>query len=143
MSEADEASPLRAFEEFARALSDCARMESESTSSGTSYTLTPNNPRSVGVFLWDFGNGAYYIAFDDEMDPGDDQGVDVEAVEYYVSAAVEGRVRALHGPRRGTIEVRQPDGIVTKTHYYDVGAWLPKPGWKKRAKVLDYEPYRA
>ena len=46
MSELDEVAPLRAFKEFARALSDCAQIDSETTKGGTSYTLIPNNPRS-------------------------------------------------------------------------------------------------
>ena len=133
---------------FARAadLSDCASLIDLSNDERLYYELRPVNPNSVGVAIGS-ERGAEWITFTDPMSVADEWRVDIEpeSVDHHIDAAVEGRVRALHGPSRGIIEVHPAGGgRPVVSHYYGSGlrSLLPRPGWKRRATVVEYEPYR-
>jgi hypothetical protein len=61
-------------------------------------------------------------------------------MERVIRSIVAGRVRETLGPKRSRIEVTFEDGTtVTETGYE---SWLPRPGWKRRAEIVEYQSYR-
>lgn len=137
---------IRHFLARAADLSDCAALIDMSDDERIYLELRPNNPSSVGVAIGSEA-GAEWVTFTDPMSVTDEWRVNIEpeSVDHHIDAAVEGRVRALHGPSRGIIEVRRASGgrpIVS--HHYGSGLrnLIPRPGWKRRATIINYEPYR-
>lgn len=125
-------------------LSDCASLVDHSDEDRVCYELRPNNPNAVGVEIIGSGRQADWINFTDPMSAPDDWRVDTESVDWHIDAAVEGRVRAFHGPSRGIVEVLPSGGgPATRSHYGSgLRSLIPRPGWKRRAKVIEYDPYR-
>lgn len=137
---------LRAhFEARAAALSDCSTLEEFDRGDGSiGLALVPNVTGAVAVEFVPYPeDGGGWIRFDDPSDPGDDYKVDVGVIDYHIDAAVAGRVKSFRGPRRRSmIEVSTDNGPM-RSHYYPVGSGLmPRPGWRHRATVIDYAPYR-
>lgn len=137
---------IRRFLARAADLSDCATLIDLSCGERIYYELRPTNPDAVGVAIG-FEAGAEWVTFTDPMSVTDEWRVDIEpkTVDHHIDAAVEGRVRALHGPSRGIIEVRPAGGGRPRvTRYYGTGLrrFIPRPGWTRRATIIEYEPYR-
>ena len=134
---------LRAhFEARAAALTDCATLEVKEDDWAAWLTLRPRNPGAVGVVLYlnlIVGDGT--VTFDDPAsgpaELGDAMEEDVRAIDDFIDVAVEGRATAFHIGRGGCIEERDSMGA-SRTW---VSA-LPWPGWRWRAKRIDYLPYR-
>ena len=136
---------LQRFLDRAQELSDCASVIDESDDTRRYLTLKPHNPDAVGVAISGESNGPIdWINFTDPMSPPDDWRVNIESVNWHIDAAVEGRVRAIHGPSRAVIEIHPPNGGKPRqSHYYSgLRGLIPRPGWTHRATVTNYEPYR-
>jgi hypothetical protein len=57
-------------------------------------------------------------------------------------AVVTGRVRILEGSRRHRVEIEISAGDVRHSTSHDLfGGLLSTPGWRRRAKVTEFEPY--
>lgn len=68
----------------------------------------------------------------------------VEFARSIIEAVISGRVVELMSLGRSEVQVTLATGeVVTETGYGTGLGWLPIPGWRKRAKVVRYEPYRA
>lgn len=133
---------------FARSaqLSDCAEVIDMSDHERLCYELRPTSPNAVGVAIGSEG-GSDWINFTDPLSTKDEWRVELytETVDFHIDAAVDGRVRAWHGPSRGIIEVHRPDGgrpVVTRYYSPGLGKFIPRPGWRSNATVVEYEPYR-
>ena len=135
---------LRAhFEARAAELADCSILSVDEQDGWVDLALTPHVDGAVSVTLVvDPAGVGEWIGFDDPADSGDDWKIDVGVLDHYIDAAVEGRVKAYRGPSRGVIEISTDDG--PRRSYYNIGlaGLLPRPGWRRRATVIDYVPYR-
>ena len=125
-------------------MADCADLVIEHRDGYVSLTLAPRAEGAVPVLLHlTPGGDPFWAGFDEPVDPGselDDHDDAIDAVDFLIDLAVEGRVTAYRGPGRGNVEVRTDQGV-HHSHYYR-GFQLPKPGWKKHAEVIEYRPYR-
>ena len=133
---------IRHFEERAAELALCASLEVIREEHGaTTHILRPHAPRAVGVVMW-LGNGVTgTVRLDDPAsgpaELGDDEDMDVRAIDYFIDVAREGRVVAFDVGRGGCLEVVGPDGTMR--------TWMnavPWPGWRRRAVRVAYPPYR-
>ncbi len=115
----------------------------------TATTLVPERAGAVGVNWVDFGDGGdLQVQVESEGGGGifEDLPRDLEGlgeVEAVADAVVDGRVRELLGAGRSCVEVTEADGSVTAETAHSL--WrglLPAPGWRRRARVIDYLPYR-
>jgi hypothetical protein len=108
--------------------------------------FVPTNPAALPVTWVDFGNqldvwaghnGGWW----------EDVGRDHEAVDFVedlTRAVIAGRVVEAYGPQRSRVEVTLRDGTVRhETGYEGLRGLIPVPGWRRRAKRVQYEPYRA
>ena len=128
------------FEERAATLSDRATVDCVERDGATTIRLRPHTPKAVGVILYLHADQVGTVALDDPAcgpaELGDDPIADTRAIDYFISAAVEGRATAFHLGRGGCIEIRDADSTSRSWHH----AW-PLPGWKRRAERVGYEPY--
>lgn len=107
---------------------------------GHELRLLPHNPGALGVRLDDDNNSEFEIWFD--LEEGGEEITEPEDVDFYIDAAVDGRVRRLEGPRRSSLQVNSGDGYKTIDSHYELSALFPIPGWRKHAKVTQFAPYR-
>jgi hypothetical protein len=133
------------FEARAAAVAGCADLEIEDRDGYVSLVLRPRAEGAVPVVLHLSHEGdPLWAGFDEPVDPGiefdDDASTHIEDIDFLIDLAEEGRVTAYRGPDRGIIEVRTDHGV-HRSHYYQ-GIQLPRFGWKKRAQVVEYQPYR-
>lgn len=70
----------------------------------------------------------------------EDSSTHIEDIDFLIDLAVEGRVTAYRGPSRGMLEVRTDQGV--HRSYYYRGFQLARPGWRRRAQVVEYRLYR-
>ena len=68
---------------------------------------------------------------------------DEHTLDEILGTAIEGRLRVLHGPGRRALEHRSGAVWTSITTSYDALVPLPRPGWRTRARVVDFLPYRA
>lgn len=106
--------------------------------------LAPRNERSVGVVWFDTGDELQVETLGDrggrwELDRTE---ADAEFLEGVVRAAVAGRVTEVFGPKRSAVTVTFEDGTTDTEVGYGPGAWLPSPGWRRRGRRVQYEPYQ-
>ena len=129
-------------ERLALELTDCARLDFREGDGFAEYSLIPHNSRAVGLWLaYDRRSEEYELCFDDWAAYAD-EGRDADDVRDAVDAAVRGRVRALQEPGRRRLEVTNAVGEVFDCTGYAVWAFWPAPGWRRRATVTEYDPYR-
>jgi hypothetical protein len=138
---------VESFEAYVRTLvGESATIERSSFSEGRVVILwvTPLNPSArrlavVGQQWLQIEAGEYgecwELAYTAE---------DVQLARAIVQAVIAGRVVELLSLRRSEVQVTLATGEVVTETGYDTGlGWLPIPGWRKRAKVVRYEPCRA
>jgi hypothetical protein len=133
------------FEARAATMADCADLGIEHRYGYVSLTLAPRAEGAVPVLLHLTPEGdPFWAGFDEPVDRGiefdDDAATHIDDIDFLIDLAVEGRVTAYRGPDRGIMEVRADQGV-HRSHYYR-GFRLPRLGWKKRAEVVEYRPYR-
>src|SRR5690606_10667014 len=109
---------------------------------GDSLALVPHDPRALGCYVMDFGSGQYQVGFSHEHDFPDEGAREPADVDAFLRPAVEGRVRMLLGRRRAVIQIGDGDEYDDLGTHYGVGAWYPIPGWRQRADVVTYAPFR-
>jgi len=132
------------FEARARDLEDCANLQIRENPEGQTLLLVPNNPRAIGVTLFDYGDGTSGVSFTDEENGISDEMIyDAKDVNFYVDAATAGKVRLLHGLGRRSVQVDSGDGYKTMDTEYQLWSLFPMFGWRSRAEVKQFEPYRA
>ncbi|WP_257423965.1 DUF6086 family protein [Nocardioides carbamazepini] len=137
---ADAQTSRERFLAHACSLSNQATLEVTEHDRATTMRLRPSNVRSVGVVLH-LGAGDHgTVALDDPacvpIELGTDSSADVEAIDYFVSVARDGRATAFRAGRGGSTEIR--GGQQTSRSWRNTWPW---PGWKRRADRVDYEPY--
>lgn len=104
--------------------------------------LVPDNPRAVGVTLFDYGDGTSGVSFTDEENGISDEIIyEAQHVDFYVDAAAAGKVRLLHGLGRRSVQVDSGDGYETMDTVYQSWWLFPIFGWRSRAQVTQFEPY--
>ncbi len=108
--------------------------------------LVPHNQRAVGVLWFDPGDELQVETLGErggrwELGRED---ADVAFVEEVVRAVVEGRISEVFGPNRSTVTVTLSDGSTDRETVYGPGVrgLLPRPGWRRRGRTLQYEPYQ-
>ena len=135
------------LEAYVRSLvGDSATLERSTCSEGriAILSVTPLNPKArhlavVGqqwlqIEAGEYG-GCWELACTAE---------DAQLARAIVQAVVSGRVVELLSLRRSEVRVILATGeVVTQASSGPGLGWLPIPGWRKRAKVVHYEPYRA
>jgi len=132
------------FEARARDLGDCATLQIGEDSEGQTLLLVPNNPRAIGVTLFDYGDGTSGVSFTgEETGISDEMVYDAEDVNFYVDAATAGKVRFLHGLGRRSVQVDSGEGYKTMDTEYQLWSLFPMLGWRSRAEFTQFEPYRA
>lgn len=63
-------------------------------------------------------------------------------IDEAIAAAVAGRVVVREGPDRRQIDIEMPDGQTYSPTEADFPlGCLPLPGWRRRARVVRFEPY--
>lgn len=135
-------SSLRAhFEERVASLSDCAEVRCAVKDGATFLRLEPHSPQAARVVLYLIPGDHGTVGLDDPaavpVELGEDVRLDMKAIDHVIDTAVEGRATAFHIGRGGCLEERIGDTVCRSW----VGA-LPWPGWRRRARRLDYRPYR-
>ncbi|KQX75364.1 hypothetical protein [Aeromicrobium sp. Root472D3] len=136
--------PTRAhFEDRAGELQDCTSLRTVQDFTGQTLFLVPDNPRAVGVTLLDYGDGTSAVSFTGQEDgTGGEMTYEPRHVDFYIDAAVAGAVRLLDGPGRRSIQVDVGDGYETMDTSYSLWSMFPIPGWRDRADMTQFEPYR-
>ena len=128
------------FEERAATFADRATVDRVEKDGAVTIRLRPQAAKAVGVVLYLNAFQTGTVALDDPAcvpaELGDDPVAAAEAVDYFISVAVEGRATAFHLGRGGCVEVREGAKTVRSWH----NAW-PWPGWRRRAERVGYEPY--
>ncbi|WP_375001201.1 hypothetical protein [Aeromicrobium sp. CTD01-1L150] len=105
------------------------------------YTLTPRREGALGVYIGvDEGEPDALLSFDADWAWIDD--ANREQVDEVLDAAIDGRVRVLFGPGRYAIQRRTTDTFEEMGVCWESPLLLPRPGWRKRARVVEYLPYR-
>ena len=130
------------FESRAESLTDCASLVVTPGREVCVLRITPHRSDSLGIYLLDFGNNQFQLGFDHEHDIPFEDASAADDLDSYLEPAVEGRVRMLVGPRRAVIQVRERDDFASFGTHYSIGAFYPIPGWRRRANVVDFAPYR-
>jgi hypothetical protein len=131
------------FEARAKDLASCATLMVTDDETGQTLRLVPNNTRALGVTLLDYGDGTSGVSFSDEENGISEEMIyETHHVDFYVDDATSGKVRHLHGTGRRSIQVDSGDGYQTMDTSYEPWSLFPIPGWRKRAKVTHFEPYR-
>ncbi|MCD9197798.1 hypothetical protein [Aeromicrobium wangtongii] len=137
-------SARKRFEARAFDLEDCAVLHTAEDPTGQTLHLVPNNPRAIGITLFDYGDGTCGVCFTGEENGISDEMIyEARDVDFYVDAAVAGKVRYLHGPGRRSVQVDTGDGYETMDTEYQPWSLFPMFGWRRRAEVTQFEPYRA
>ena len=132
------------LEDRAHDLEGCATLHVREDSTGQSLLLVPDNPRAIGVSLFDHGDGTSAICFTGEENGiSDETTYEPQDVDFYVDAAVGGNVRYLDGLGRRSVQVDSGDGYKTVDTEYQPWSLFPIFGWRSRARVSQFEPYRA
>ncbi len=136
-----ESASLRSrFEGHAAALSDRTSLDVSEKDGATTLRLRPDNFGSASVVLYLYAERHGTVALDDPAgvpaELGDDSTVDLEAIDYMVSVAREGRATAFRLGRGGCMDIR--DGQQTSRSWHNAWPW---PGWRRRAERVEYEPY--
>jgi hypothetical protein len=108
-------------------------------------TLVPRNERALAVTWFDTGDELQVETLGGEGGrwelPRDD--ANAAFVEDIVRAVVAGRVTEVVGEKRSAVTVTFADGMTdTETGYGFNSGCLPMFGWKRRGRVVRYEPYR-
>jgi hypothetical protein len=133
----------RYFESRAVALADCADLDVTSRAGFDLLKITPHNDRALGVYLIDSGSHDCVIGIAHRHDVPDEYAACEVDVDRVLDPAVAGDVRLLAGPRRWSWQLRGGDGVFrTVGTHYEERAWLPLPGWRRRATIETFEPYR-
>lgn len=122
------------FKARARGLEDCATVRMTYSDGGPLLELVPDNPHAIGVSLSDYGGGACGVWFTNETVSSDEMIYEAEHVDYYIDAAVAGRVRALQGPGRASIEVDEGRGYEALDTWLELWLPIPIPGWRSARK---------
>lgn len=106
--------------------------------------VTPRNHRAVGVIWFDTGDELQVETLGDRGGRWQLRRSEADAalVEELVRAVVAGRVSEVFGPHRSAVTVTFEDGSTDTEVGYGPGAFLPRPGWKRRGRQVKYEPYR-
>lgn len=136
--------PSRAhFEARACDLANCATLCTSEDATGQTLLLVPNNLRAIGVMLFDYGDGTSGVSFAGEENGISDEMIyEAQHVDFYVDAATNGKVRFLHGLGRRSVQVDSGDGYKTMDTAYESWSLFPIFGWRNRAEVTQFEPYR-
>ena len=67
---------------------------------------------------------------------------DVAFLVGLVESIAAGRIRETLGPGRSVVEITLADGQTIRETGYGQGAFIrPRPGWKRRGRVVQYEAY--
>lgn len=67
---------------------------------------------------------------------------DLDWLALLFRAVAAGRVRRLDGDRRSRLEVEvAPGDVRSSTGYAGIRSLGPRPGWRRRATVVEYAPY--
>jgi hypothetical protein len=131
------------FEARARDLADCATVRVSGSDEWPVLTLVPANRRSLSVELADLGDGTCTVDFVTEYATHEFEISDPSEVDYFLDAAIDGRVQTVSGPGRGSVQVDEGNGYKTTDTVYALTALFPLPGWRRRGDLRQYEPYRS
>lgn len=131
-------------DDLERTLGDSAVVVRESPA-GQAVVVTPVRPDALGIRWFDFGDqlqvqtanglgGRWELGREHE---------DVAFLEDVVRSVVAGRVSEVSAGDRSHVEVTLADGTVAaETGSVGLRGLLPKPGWKRSSKRVEYAPYR-
>ncbi len=129
-----------------RSLGADATVEDDDAEPWPSARLRPARKDALGVSWVDFGNevvlstdgglgGQWELGRTDE---------DIDFLEDVVRSVVAGRVVEVHAGDRSRIEVTLSDGfLAVETGSVGLRGLLPKPGWRRWGRRIEYAPYRA
>lgn len=105
------------------------------------WVLTPRNPRALTLAVEPDPHVAENLILDyaGEVSTGS-----LGWLEHLVPAILSGGVQVLEGSGRRRIEVQlAPNDVRQTTRHSGWRGLLPAPGWMRRAKVTQFEPYSA
>jgi hypothetical protein len=107
--------------------------------------LVPRNPAAARLAVEHDPDGddeeeELWITVADEAAP--EEPGDLEWLEMALRAVIAGRVRVLEGSGRHRVEIEIGAGDVRhSTSHYLLRGLLPAPGWRRHARVTQFEPY--
>jgi hypothetical protein len=106
--------------------------------------LVPRNPAGARLAVDHDPDGdeeeELWITVADEAAP--EELGDLEWLEMALRAVIAGRVRVLEGSGRHRVEIEFGAGDVRHSTSHDLfRGLLPAPGWRRRARVTQFEPY--
>lgn len=129
------------FERRAKEMASVATLQCTEDTFATTLKLAPHRPGAVGVVLYLFDDAIGTVSFDDQASSpaelGSDDKADILAINRFIEDAREGYVTAFHIGRGGCLDVTRPGKRTDRT-------WnncIPLPGWRHRAKRVDYRSY--
>ena len=135
------------FEDRASELADCASLIIEADEYAETLRLVPHNDRALGVRLYRLlypGDGGYdagirhdhpgAIPLEDPINPRD--------VDYMVDLAVEGLLQVYVLGKGSAVTEELRDGKYRPRGYFGLRAMVMLPGWRRRAQLLTFAPYR-
>lgn len=134
------------LEEYVRELAgQTASYERTSYSGGLSIlSVTPHNAKARPLTVV----GQQWL----QVEAGDHGGCweldytaeGIEQARQLIEAVIAGQIVELILLARSEVRVTLASGQqVSQTGYGSGLGWLPLPGWRSRARVIDYEPYRS
>lgn len=133
----------RALQELQEALQTCAEVTRETHAPGqVTLWVEPRNQRARSIWLSCMEDEVIVEAgerggrWELSGSPGD-----VAFLVDLVHSVMAGRIRETVGPRRSMVEVTLADGSTVRETGY--ASLVPRPGWKRRATVVQYEAYTA
>ena len=134
------------FARLADELGERATLRVEKLGAGEEcLELLPRNPAAAKLAVEHNPDGddedeELWITVADEAAP--EEPGDLEWLERALRAVVAGRVRLLERSGRHRLEIEVSAGDVRhSTSHYLFRGLLPAPGWRRRARVTQFEPY--
>jgi hypothetical protein len=131
----------RMLADMEHALENCAEVTRETQIPGfVTISVVPRNPNARAIWLSYMGDqiileaGEHGGRWELERTPED-----VALLVDVVESIAAGRVRETVGPRRSMVEVTLADGRTIRETGYD--SLRPRPGWKRRGRLVQYEAY--
>lgn len=137
---------MRLVRELTEQLGTAATVSVDQGPGGSTITVTPTNPASLRM---DWEIGTDFVTVEAGQLGGDWEwrtehgSEDADNFEDAVRSIVAGRVREAFGPNRSRVTITLSDGNEMSETGIDgcLAALVPRRGWLKTARVVQYEPY--
>lgn len=132
------------FEDRARELADCASLAVESDGFAETLRIVPHDNRALGVLLYrSLGGHDFEIRFDQPCSIPLEEPTQASDVDYLLDRAIDGRIRMYFLSSSSAVIEVLSDGEYQRDGLYGISSLMRMPGWRRRATLITFSPYRA